>query len=76
MTELLKLDECRIRVNKCRPTGRRTNGSGRFSKGKETVEFGCFAYGTQPNITVLVEDSVEAGGKILDCRSTIFPGFL
>ena len=76
MTKFFKLDKCRIRVNECRPTGWRTNGSGRFSKRKETIEFGCFAYGTQPNITVLVENGVKAGSETLDCRSTIFPGFL
>ena len=66
MTKLFKLDKCRIRVDKCRPAGWGTNGSGRFSKREETIEFGSFAYGAQPNITVLVKNGVKAGSKTLD----------
>jgi len=58
-----------------RPTGWRTNGSGRFSM-RETIEFNYFVYGAQPKITVLVENGVKAGSETLDCRSTAFPGFL
>ena len=76
MAELFKLDKSRISVNKCRSTRWRTNGSGRFSKREETIEFGGSADRAQPNIAVLIENSVEAGGETPDYCSTIFSGFL
>jgi len=47
-----------------RPVFIRTNGSGRFSM-RGTIEFGYFAYGVQPKITVLVENGVRREVKPL-----------